>query len=300
VKKIFIGGCDRSGTTLLASMLSRLEGAIATPESQFKLELLDAGTGIQSAKNLWRLKVWGIAKYEILALENSGENREDLLESLVTKYATRRGIRPDVWIDHTPDNMYSISTLLRHLNDATFVHIIRDGRAVAGSVIPLDWGPNSSREAAVWWSRKLSFGLAGQKAIPERVTTVRYEDLIRNPVAELKRLCGFLRLNFSEEMLEANGYSVPVYTRKQHELIGRKPNIRQLTAWRQKLSPKEIEQFEYIAGPILELLGYSCDFDYPSAPTRKDRLFLCLRESYFRNLHRRLRRKLHILLANSD
>ena len=36
-KSIFIGGCDRSGTTMLGSMLGMGTGCVTTPESFFKM-----------------------------------------------------------------------------------------------------------------------------------------------------------------------------------------------------------------------------------------------------------------------
>ena len=40
MKCIFIGGADRSGTTMLASLLSKIEKSVVTPESLFKNEVL--------------------------------------------------------------------------------------------------------------------------------------------------------------------------------------------------------------------------------------------------------------------
>ncbi len=38
---VFIGGCDRSGTTLLGAMLGATPNAVVTPESPFKIKIIE-------------------------------------------------------------------------------------------------------------------------------------------------------------------------------------------------------------------------------------------------------------------
>lgn len=300
MKKVFVGGCDRSGTTLLASMLGCFETAIVTPESQFKLGLLAGKMRPSRKRDLWRLKLWGITERQLVELESRSASEAELLERLVFRYADQKGVKPDVWIDHTPNNMYSVPILEGHFDDASYVHIIRDGRAIAASILPLDWGPNSSRQAAGWWVQKVGYGLAARIKIPRKVITVHFEDLIRNPLYELERLCDFLKLDFSQEMLNGSAFNVPAYTKKQHELVGQKPDRSRVSAWRKKLTPREIEIFEYMAGPMLKLLGYSCDFAMPESPSRRERFELRLRESLFLNQKKMIRRKINIMRAKLE
>src|SRR4030095_1909271 len=65
------------------------------------------------------------------------------IEWLVRQYAEsvdRAGAR--IWVEQDPGNVVHIWKLLQHFPDAKFIHIVRDGRAVAASMLPLDWGPN--------------------------------------------------------------------------------------------------------------------------------------------------------------
>ena len=61
---IFIGGCPRSGTTMLASMLGCASDTIVTPESHFKEQLLNNNNKntCSEDKNDWELhanfRVW--------------------------------------------------------------------------------------------------------------------------------------------------------------------------------------------------------------------------------------------------
>ena len=71
MKTIFIGGCARSGTTLLGAMLGVHKECLTTPESQFKFEALgtrgrpknaaDVQAALHRIMEHPRFKRWGIS-----------------------------------------------------------------------------------------------------------------------------------------------------------------------------------------------------------------------------------------------
>ena len=70
MKTVFIGGCVRSGTTLLGSILGTHDKCICTPESRFKIDVIKMGqhpnevadidTYFQSIQKMWRFKIWNL------------------------------------------------------------------------------------------------------------------------------------------------------------------------------------------------------------------------------------------------
>ena len=173
---------------------------------------------------------------------------------------------PDIWVDHTPFNLQFITTLLAGFPDARFVHIVRDGRAVAASLVRVDWGPNDVGRAAHFWIEQVAFGLAAELGATGRVTRVRYEDLVREPRDVLLGLCSRLELEFVDSMAEASGFTVPKYTVPIHGLIGQAPNRARIDAWRDQLTCREVEIFESIAGSLLNSLGYAPEFGLAATP----------------------------------
>lgn len=272
-RHLFIGGCSRSGTTLLGAMLGSHPDLICTPESHFKIELLrqlwpnvnqiDTENLLQNLTKHWRFKLWGLTDSPAaLAKMVNGRGYGDLLNAVSYAYARSRN-KPNVetWIDHTPENISYTNSLLRIYPNAKFVHIVRDGRAVASSILPLDWGPNTIIKAARWWMRMTSFGLAAEGSLTnEQIIRVKYEELIASPERVIRRLCRFLELDFDPAMLDANGFTPPTYTTRQHQLVGRKPNAEMQTRWRDRLSPRQIEIFEHQTRDFLEQLGYTPQF----------------------------------------
>ena len=284
MRTIFIGGCDRSGTTLLGSMLGGAKNCIATPESQFKTAILpycrkkDGTVDVRLASRRivkhWRFKLWGLRESDYDWVLQISSSYSELIGNLVKAYAIKIG-KTDaiVWIDHTPNNLQYAETLLNFFPEAKFVHIVRDGRAGAASVIPLDWGPNTIIHAAHWWVERIAFGLAAESFLgPQRIIRVKYEDLLRKPEIILHQLCNFFDIKFNPEMLEGKGFIPPQYTRSQHRLIGRKPDLTRLEAWRTKLSSREIEIFEALTGDFLVYLGYKPLYGIlAKGPNRKER-----------------------------
>jgi Sulfotransferase family len=267
---IFIIGCQRSGSTMLGALLGGNEKAIAIPEAQFVAELapvdplaeVNLATIIDAIQRHYRFQLWN---FELGAMRPAGNGSyAEAIRWLVRTYAAHNGQHdPAHWIDHQPGHVREMQELRAHFPDLKVVHIVRDGRAVAASLIPLNWGPNAILSAANFWSQRVGMALALRQFLGDaHWIQVRYEDLVQNPDAELERLCAFLGLEFDPRMSAGDGFKVPAFTQNQHALVGKRPDPSRLQSWRASLSRREIEIFEALVGPLLTYLGYQRDFDH--------------------------------------
>ena len=273
MRTVFIGGYSRSGTTLLGAMIGAHTQCICTPESQFKTDVLrDFGekkkeeVNIETARKMIlahpRYRVlWGdVADSDALTGINS---YEDLILWFVRKYAEKEG-KPHAayWVDHSPTNIKNAKTLLGLFPDSKFIHIIRDGRGVSASIIPLDWGPNTVYKTARSWKSRVSLYLSLESSLKkDQILRVRYEDLIQAPETTLRDICSFLDLEYQPQMVEGSGFKVPRYQDKQHSLIGKEPDKKRINAWENSLTPRQIEIFESVAGELLISLGYDLRYE---------------------------------------
>lgn len=269
MKPVFIGGCHRSGTTLLGALLGAHPTCLTTPESQFKTEVLD-GIGLpktyddlrivgERALKTRSLSRWGVNAGKIRqAVEHAGADYGKFLYRLVDEYGIQLGQSPfDLWIDHTPKNVRHLQTLFSLFPDGRAIHLVRDGRGVAASVMPLDWGPNTIISAAHWWIHHMAFGLAAESCFGhERVLRVRYEDLLAAPDTELKRICNWLDIPFDSGMSQGGGFKFSQGAFRYHALIHDAPDASRATAWRRSLSQREIRTFESRASDFLPFVGY--------------------------------------------
>lgn len=311
-RAVLIGGCPRSGTTLLGAMLGRGPDVVTVPEAEFKWGLLPAAatageTRIDRAAATrylareWRFRLWDVPLDDLAGLPDQTPYGV-FLDRLVTAHGRAVG-KPSAatWVDHTPLNIKYARTLARLLPEARFVHLVRDGRGVAASVLPLDWGPSTVREAARWWATHVAMGLAAAAALgPGVVHTVRYEDLVREGADTLRDLCDALDLPFDDDMLSTRDYRVPRYTRGQHGLVARPPDPARADGWRGQLARRQVEEFEHVTGELLDYLGYPLEHGLSARPPRRrERLGDALQGPLRRQLldrPRRLRRRARVVL----
>jgi hypothetical protein len=260
MKKILIGGADRSGTTMLGSLLGSIPNSIVTPESLFKtevtFELFNSGEYRQKLNKNWRFKTWNVE--DDFWLGEKLESFNCFYESLVEYYS--KGKKSLYWIDHSPNNLQHARFLERNLKNVYFVHIVRDGRAVANSQIPLEWGANTCITHSRDWLKKVTLGLAAQAIFPEKTIMVKYEDVILKPVETLNNIFKFTKSDFqisSINQLVPQTKFLPSYSKKQHKLVSEKPNSKQIESWKTSLSYKEVSEYQFYAGELLGMLDYT-------------------------------------------
>lgn len=80
----------------------------------------------------------------------------------------------------------------------------------------------------------------------ERRIDVRYEELVSDPVASLKRICAFIGIEYSDSMFD--------YTKRGPI---RYPDPALAFKWKSKLSPREVQLIESRIGNMLAVRGYA-------------------------------------------
>ncbi len=254
---------------MLASMLGSHTAMLAVPESQFKVNFLHGVEGefsidsVSQALSMVRsdltFKSWGLDSVisQASAKDFDGSYHQ-FVEYFVAQYAAQNvESKFDYWVDHTPSNIDHAHFLLTQFPDSKMLHIVRDGRAIAASVLPLDWGPFTVKRAADVWRLHLASGLAAQlSSFGDRVLMVRYEGIVREPSRVLKEISDFIGVRYEEGMELGKGFAVPGASKQQHSLVSSIPNPERIDAWRTLLSVRQIEIFEYYAGDMLEMMGY--------------------------------------------
>jgi hypothetical protein len=249
---------------MLASLFSRLPNAVVTPETQFKfqaLQLAAEGAPVSSIAKLvrtsWRAHVWDTGIDKLMSDVDESTQPSRVIDSLVERYAELQEISsPRVWIDHTPANVRFADLLFDHYPEAQLIHVVRDPRAVFASVRSLPWGPFSAVPAAHWWLDRVAAGSAAQVRFgSERVTTVRYEDLVSRTGETMAKLSEFAGLPHIDVEQPSNYYP-PQYTTRQHSLVGAPIDPSRAVKWREELSARHIRLIEQHAGSAMRYYGY--------------------------------------------
>jgi hypothetical protein len=152
--------------------------------------------------------------------------------------------------ERTPVHVFHLELMAGIYPDARFVHIIRDGRDAARSIMAQEWGPDDLQEAAAEWRDAV---LAARRAAlaPDVYREVRYEELLRDPAAVVAELYGWLGLEGADEVIaEALGEAGVGAN------LGGAPSGIGIAKWRETYSEVELEAFDRVAGELLRELGY--------------------------------------------
>ena len=173
LRPVVIGGCGRSGTSLLLSILSSHPRMTAIPH---ETQLLCPGA------------YWppggGISPPDV----------EGLNETLSRIAISAASVS---WCEKTPRNVLNFGAIIDVLGgSARLIHIVRDGRDVVLSRHPRD--PEGFWVAPERWTGDVRAGLQFQSH--PQVLTLHYEDLVTDLRNSCQTLCRFLRLDYDDRL----------------------------------------------------------------------------------------------------
>jgi hypothetical protein len=257
---IVLGGCGRSGTTLLRMMLDSHRRICCGPESSlFRRRALDPGALADR---------FGFPREAVCAIYEASRSRPAFIEGFAALCMQQSGKQR--WAEKTPRNISRIGEIFRCFPEARFIHVLRDGRDVAcslrthprhkvgdGKLVPLEtWKPIAG--CAQRWREDIE-GSRRWWGDP-RFQTVRYEELVLNARPVLERLMAFLGEGGMRRCSRT-----PRRTRRfgTRPALPRIPRRSAVSTARQPLAARPRRQrqahLQGIAGPLLIELGYAKD-----------------------------------------
>ena len=264
---LLVLGVRRSGTTLLRIMLDRHSELALPDESYFVPQLAhrhgerpDTDQVLDDLRRLPTLREWDVAPQAVAARLRPGMTLGEAIGAVYEVFAQRRGKHR--WGDKTPMYMQHLPLLERLWPDARFVHLVRDGRDAALSFLGMPAGivtrtwahPTTAPDFACQWATEVRAARALGRRVGARYLELRYEDLVREPEAALRRVCAHAGLAYEPGMLDYAG-SVDVAT-KPHQQRLRQPPTPGVRNWREELPHEDALAFEGVAGDLLSQLGY--------------------------------------------
>ena len=282
---LIVLGVGRSGTTLLRVMLDRNSELAIPYESFFVTQLArrhgrrpSVGAFLDDLRRFPQLREWGISADEIGRRLRAGTTTGEAIAAVFETYAEQRG-KPR-WGDKTPLYMQHLPLLGRLFPDALWVHLVRDGRDAALSFLSLPAGfsgktwaqPRSVAQFAARWRVEIEAARRLGRRSEGRYLELRYEDLVREPDRELRRICDFASLPWEPEMVDYAG-TTEVAQMPEHRNLAQPPTPG-LRDWREQMPPEDARAFEEVAGDVLRDSGYELVDPSGSYPTARGRLEL--------------------------
>ncbi|HEY8467829.1 MAG TPA: sulfotransferase [Solirubrobacterales bacterium] len=291
----FVVGVGRSGTTLLRLILDAHPELAIPPETHFMPQLIQRSGQLHfTPKRVVRLIVedehrrwpdFGLDEEQLLerfqALERF--NIADALREFYRAYADKHG-KPR-WGDKTPDYVRRMRRIKRTLPEAYFIHVIRDGRDVTLSTNQRieqrgHRDPIGPEMAARRWRTRIEKARADGPVLGDYME-IRYEDLVTDTEATVRRVCSFIGLDFDPEMLRYHeraeerlremAGAMPARAGRPpreagerlraHRMATKPPSKERIARWREEMDPEYRAVFEQHAGDLLRDLGYEVGGD---------------------------------------
>ena len=269
----FIVGFQRSGTTLLRLMLDN-HPALAIPLdtvglwARYEDRLAEYGdlTNEPDAQRLVtdlladeRIRLWEVPlTVDGVLARRQRPGYAGIIDAFHLAYAAAKG--KVAWGDKDPGNMVRIDRINSWFPACKVIHIVRDGRDACLSQKQQDFGIQDLFDCASAWREQVEWvrrigGVLGSA----RYFELRYEDLVTDAAPILTRLCAFLGVAWSPQMLEYHRdvkRSVPDEKRHLWPLLDQPPQKDNAGRWRQALSHGERVGFEKRAGSMLRAMNY--------------------------------------------
>lgn len=253
---VFVGGAGRSGTTLFRAMLSAHPRLWCPPERKLVPVLAELHA------------TWTRTLAPDLAAAGVGpDTLDDAGRAWLTVFL-RAGAPDGARVaEKTPHNVLHAAWLGRLFPRALFLHVLRDGRAVAESLVrqawvdpttgaPIPWCADLD-SAARYWAAVVATARQQALAVPGRYLEVRYEDLVAEPRATMERVLAFLDEPWDDAVLRHERSAVTHSSRESSTAsASRALDPRLGEVWRERLGPGDLDTIRGAAGPVLDATGY--------------------------------------------
>ena len=219
MRRTFVVGCPRSGTTIVQALLARHPAVYTLPETAF-FELAHGDLAwrwgdsqARPQRRHWRQRL-GLTRRHMrdtfAALHDrlTGQpprSRGPLFMgslsrrflALLDRSAAAAG--RSMWLEKTPNHLLYIHEIEALAPDARFIHVVRRGTDVLASLADVYLrfeNDDAFGGGTVHWARRWNRAVQihGQHVGRDHHHFIFLEDLIRQPEAEWERLCAFLDL----------------------------------------------------------------------------------------------------------
>lgn len=264
---IFIIGVLRSGTTLLRVVLDSHSKISAPSETPWIL----GGYGDNSVRQLSQFLVndkWG-------PVQNLPFVDEQVILNATRAFLSHifaplmNNQNKELLALKTPQDIKYLEFLLSLFPDSKYVHIFRDGRDSACSLVENkskvfgaidDYGElNHFNAFKRWYDWELKIRNLLDDKDPRKIR-IRYEDLVTDPEPLLKSVCEFIGVDFEPDIVNYSKFdhSLPKWEAGSHDLKHKKKiDDTSIGRWKDHFSREESDHINKQYGKFLRSLGYN-------------------------------------------
>ena len=279
-RPVFIGGCERSGTTLVRTMLHAHPDLAIPRETRFVLKAWERRTDfgdLRDRTNRARLAHWLVDDRKETQFGRLGVDGDEARQRLSTApptlgsvLGTAFSLYADLheaarWGEKRPLNILKFPIVVALFPDLQFINVVRDPRGVVASMRKLGWldGRFDGVPGAVMrWRRAVRAGtLARDNYRPDQFLEIQYEYLLDDAERVLRQVCAFTGLGIEhlDAMLKFNELADEIpdpQRRKYFPRLGGPVDQSAASDWAQVLTEEEVAFIERTLARGMARYGY--------------------------------------------
>lgn len=271
-------GTQRSGSNLLRLMLSQLHGVFA-PHPPHILKIFSPITSFYGDLTIpvnYHALVKDICEFvkknpvpwlnseldpEVI-IANS--NEPTLLEAYRKIYEVNAiANNAKYWFNKSMNNVYFIDIFEKNNLNPFYIHLVRDGRDVSLSFKKAIVGQKHIYHLASKWCKdQEASNFYVNKFKPERAIQVKYEDLLHQPKLEIQKICKFIGLDYSNNILkyyESPDSKITADSGEMWHNLSKPLMKHNFNKYKKGLTTDEINVFEKVAGELMLAYGYKLE-----------------------------------------
>ena len=236
---VFLVGAERSGTTLLRLMLDHHPLIAFHFEFDFAVDMVGPDGELPPiGKYHEYITTHRVFLHSGAQIDSSLDYRRLVNSFLIQKRNRDRKTIVGATVHHAFDRLPMIWP------HARYIHLVRDGRDVARSVIQMGWAGNTWFAVDRWIEAERAWDRLCRIVPEQRRIELRFEQLVTETESALDAICRFMGIEFNRQML--NYSQTTTYRPPEPSVIAR---------WRE-LRDDQIQHAEAKIGEMLLERGY--------------------------------------------
>jgi len=264
---VFIVGCPRSGTTLVHCWLFSAGGFAVYRSESHAYTLIaprfgDLATPAdrQSFLDVWLRGEWsrrtGLSASELREIVLKSASTAEFLSAMMGEICARQGaVR---WADSTPEHGLAVEAIRRGFPGAKVIHVVRDGRDVAASMVRQGWirpwpweSDRLSDAAALYWSWVVSETRRQGRLLGENYMELRFDEIVGDRTGAMERVSRFIDAPLDEERIDR--VAIGSVGKPNSSFKG---SSNPLGRWASAYEPEELARMERLIGAELRDFGF--------------------------------------------
>jgi len=257
MKRIFIVGTARSGTTLLQSIIANHPDIFSLPETHFFPYSIPKNKALRLFHKVKPAQITRITKLleEIGYAENFKPSAKDFKNlNTWTQYLLQfldheaNNVNCKAWLEKTPMHLHYIELIKKNCPDCLFIHTIREPKANIAALYDVSKKhPDAFKQASLEKSikrYKAEIRLSEKYLNRQNHLHVHYEDLVQNPEHVSKTVLQFLKLPDHDLLSSFQENAEQLISKEESWKANNRRNLELRDKLKKRLTKTELEELE--------------------------------------------------------